>query len=97
MGLHKKGFFQLLPNGLVSRDKLSSTNPRLPAKPKGASPMQWKKYFLLLPPFLLLTFILLRILPDGQKHNAIYAAFAFWAVYYALVCYEKRKKAKQNE
>ncbi|WP_048826874.1 hypothetical protein [Bacillus sp. B-jedd] len=54
--------------------------------------MDWKKYFLLLPPFVILGFFLLKMLPPGQKHNAILVALAFWAAYYGLVYFEKRRK-----
>ncbi|WP_077617526.1 hypothetical protein [Bacillus sinesaloumensis] len=53
--------------------------------------MHWKKYAMLLPPFVLIGLLLLFYLPTGQKHYAILVALVFWAVYYAWVCIDKKR------
>jgi hypothetical protein len=52
--------------------------------------MHWKKYSILLPPFVLIVLLLFYYLPSGQKHYAIVGAFLFWACYYAWFYVEKK-------
>ncbi|MFD1779079.1 hypothetical protein ACFSFW_10410 [Fredinandcohnia salidurans] len=54
--------------------------------------MHWKKYAILLPPFVLIGFLLLFYLPTGQKHFAILIALVFWTFYYAWVYIDKKRR-----
>ncbi len=54
--------------------------------------MHWKKYAILLPPFVLIALLLVFYLPLGQKHYAILVALLFWAFYYTWVYIEKKRK-----
>lgn len=58
--------------------------------------MHKKKYFTLLPPFLLLAIILAFALPDDKKSLALLAMIAFWITYYVWVYIEKLIQ-KKNE
>jgi len=55
-----------------------------------------KKYFTLLPPFLLLAIILAFTLPDDKKSFALLAMIAFWITYYVWIYIEKLIQ-KKNE
>ncbi|OXL81727.1 hypothetical protein BCV73_00560 [Paenibacillus sp. SSG-1] len=55
-----------------------------------------KKYFTLLPPFLLLAIILAFTLPDDKKSFALLAMIAFWITYYVWIYIEKLIE-KKNE
>lgn len=54
--------------------------------------MHWKKYAILLPPFILIGLLLVFYLPLGQKHYALLGALVFWAFYYTWVYIEKKRK-----
>ncbi|RED36577.1 hypothetical protein C7820_3349 [Paenibacillus sp. VMFN-D1] len=58
--------------------------------------MHKKKYFTLLPPFLLLAIILAFTLPEDKKSLALLAMIAFWITYYVWIYIEKRIQ-KKNE
>lgn len=58
--------------------------------------MHKKKYFTLLPPFLLLAIILAFTLPDDKKSFALLAMIAFWITYYVWIYIEKLIE-KKNE
>ncbi len=58
--------------------------------------MHKKKYFTLLPLFLLLAIILAFTLPDDKKSFALLAMIAFWITYYVWIYIEKRIQ-KKNE
>lgn len=58
--------------------------------------MHKKKYFTLLPPFLLLAIILAFTLPDDKKSFALLAMIAFWITYYVWIYIEKLIQ-KKNE
>jgi phosphotransferase system glucose/maltose/N-acetylglucosamine-specific IIC component len=53
-----------------------------------------KKYFTLLPPFLMLAIVLAFTLPSDKKIYALLAVFVFWITYYTWIYVEKKK---QNE
>jgi uncharacterized membrane protein YfcA len=57
--------------------------------------MDWKKYAILLPPFILIFIFLAIYLPSGQKQYTIGVALVFWAVYYIWV-YIDRKSNKNK-
>lgn len=52
-----------------------------------------KKYFTLLPPFLILTIILAIALPSEKRFYAFFAIITFWISYYAWI-YIERKRTK---
>ncbi|GIO36904.1 hypothetical protein J41TS12_17650 [Paenibacillus antibioticophila] len=54
--------------------------------------MHKKKYFTLLPPFLLLTIILAFTLPSEKRFYAFFAIIAFWISYYAWIYIERKRK-----
>jgi uncharacterized membrane protein YfcA len=54
--------------------------------------MHWKKYAILLPPFVLIGLLLLNYLPTGQKHYAILVALVFWVFYYVWVYIDRKRK-----
>nr|WP_304217145.1 hypothetical protein [Fredinandcohnia onubensis] len=54
--------------------------------------MHWKKYAILLPPFVLIGLLLLFYLPTGQKHFAILIALVFWTFYYTWVYIDKKRR-----
>lgn len=57
--------------------------------------MHKKKYFTLLPPFLILGIILAFALPSSSRSFALLATvMAFWITYYVWIYIEKKK---QNE
>lgn len=58
--------------------------------------MHKKKYFTLLPPFLILAIILTFTLPDDKKSFAILAMITFWITYYVWIYIEKQTQ-KKNE
>lgn len=45
--------------------------------------MHWKKYGILLPPFLIIAVLLGIYLPIGQKYFATLVVLLFWVFYYA--------------
>ncbi|RDI38025.1 hypothetical protein [Falsibacillus pallidus] len=53
--------------------------------------MHWKKYTILLPPFILIALLMAIYLPSGQKHYVILAALVFWAFYYTWIFIEKKR------
>ncbi|GIO51978.1 hypothetical protein J21TS7_02960 [Paenibacillus cineris] len=58
--------------------------------------MHKKKYFTLLPPFLLLAIILAFTLPDDKKSFALLAMIAFWITYYVWIYIEKLIEKKND-
>lgn len=54
--------------------------------------MHWKKYAILLPPFVMIFLIMAFNLPDNQKLYAVLAIILFWIVYYSWIFIEKKKK-----
>lgn len=57
--------------------------------------MDWKKYAILLPPFLLIGIVSLIYLPSGQRQYAIGVPLVFWVVYYTW-CYFDEKSNRDN-
>ncbi|MBS3680727.1 hypothetical protein KGF86_10910 [Ornithinibacillus massiliensis] len=57
--------------------------------------MHWKKYGILLPPFLIIAVLLGIYLPIGQKYFATLVVLLFWVFYYAWIFIEK-KRGKDN-
>ncbi len=58
--------------------------------------MHKKKYFTLLPPFLLLAIILAFTLPEEKRSFAFLSTVAFWITYYIWIYIEKLIQ-KKNE
>ncbi|MCR8656883.1 hypothetical protein [Paenibacillus endoradicis] len=54
--------------------------------------MHKKKYFTLLPPFLILTIILAYTLPSDKKTYAFLAVIAFWITYFGWIYIKKKKR-----
>jgi hypothetical protein len=54
--------------------------------------MHRKKYWLLLPPFLIVGILLIIYLPDNQNFWALCVPLGFWAVYYGWIYMEKKLK-----
>ncbi|MBM6619588.1 hypothetical protein [Bacillus suaedaesalsae] len=54
--------------------------------------MHWKKYLILLPPFLFIGILSIILLPVGEKHNSLLLALLFWVVYYLWIHFEKDNK-----
>lgn len=54
--------------------------------------MDWKKYAILLPPFILIGILLSIYLPSVQKQYAIGVALVFWAVYYIWSYLDRKSK-----
>ncbi|MET3699395.1 hypothetical protein SAMN05877753_11136 [Bacillus oleivorans] len=57
----------------------------------------WKKYFILLPPFVIVGLIILFILPEGSYHLALIVPILFWLVYYAWIYIENGKKKNESQ
>jgi hypothetical protein len=55
--------------------------------------MDWKKYFILLPLFILIGILLIIYLPPRQNQYPILIVFIliFWAVYYFWVYIDKKR------
>lgn len=53
--------------------------------------MHWKKYAILLPPFVLIGILFVLYLPSSQKHYGISVALVFWAFYYTWIYIEKKR------
>ncbi|WP_153406523.1 hypothetical protein [Gracilibacillus oryzae] len=53
--------------------------------------MHWKKYVLLLPPFVLIGVLMLTYLPPEQTPYTILAVVAFWLCYYMWVFIDKKR------
>ncbi|AIQ51042.1 hypothetical protein D3C75_300690 [compost metagenome] len=56
------------------------------------SKLHKKKYFILLPPFLILTIILAATLPYEKRYYTFLAILAFWITYYSWIYIEKKKQ-----
>lgn len=54
--------------------------------------MDKKKYFILMPPFLILGLSLLYFLPSNNLFYALLTVAGFWIVYYVWLYYEKEKQ-----
>ncbi|WP_262174695.1 SoxR reducing system RseC family protein [Saccharococcus sp. Marseille-Q5394] len=57
--------------------------------------MHKKKYFILLPPALIIGIILLYYLPTEDRAYVFLAPIAFWIIYYSWIYVEKRN-TKRN-
>ena len=54
--------------------------------------MHKKKYFILLPPAVLVGIVLLYNLPTADRAYVFLAPLAFWIMYYGWIYIEKRKE-----
>ena len=54
-----------------------------------------KKYWILMPPFLLLTMALFIYLPQNYKPYSFSALFTFWIIYYSWNYIEKKNLSKK--
>ncbi len=54
-----------------------------------------KKYWRLLPPFLVISIILAIWLPPKLKPIAVFVILVFWAVYYLWVHFEKTNNSRK--
>jgi hypothetical protein len=54
--------------------------------------VQKQKYFILLPPALLLGIFLLYYLPAGDRSYVFLVPIVFWIIYYSWIYVEKKKK-----
>ncbi|RFU69545.1 hypothetical protein D0469_09270 [Peribacillus saganii] len=59
--------------------------------------MHWKKYLILLPPFILIVVLLEIYLPSGVTQYAIGIVLLFWAVYYTWIYVEKKRKKDNHD
>ncbi|SFL86317.1 hypothetical protein SAMN04487943_104375 [Gracilibacillus orientalis] len=57
--------------------------------------MHWKKYIVLLIPFVVLGLALIYFLPRSQNHNTIIAALIFWIIYYGWVYMADKRKGNR--
>lgn len=57
--------------------------------------MQQKKYFILLPPFVIFGLILLFALPKQHLTYVFVAPIIFWIVYYSWIVVEKKRTYKK--
>ncbi|WP_377890262.1 hypothetical protein [Alkalihalobacillus sp. R86527] len=55
-----------------------------------------KRYWILMPPFLIVTLLLFRILPDDMQKYSVLVILPFWVIYYAWNYYAI-KKINQNK
>lgn len=55
-----------------------------------------KLYWMLMPPFAIVTFISFYLLPSDKKNYSFFIIFVFWAVYYYTLGYIERKNAKDH-
>ncbi len=54
-----------------------------------------KKYWILMPPFLLIGLLLVIYLPQNLKPLAILTALVFWCVYYIWTYIERNKERRK--
>ncbi|WP_112181976.1 MULTISPECIES: hypothetical protein [Paraliobacillus] len=59
--------------------------------------MHWRKLALLLPPFILIGYLLITYLPDTLSQYSIVIAILFWVIYYGWVFIEEKNKEKSNK
>ncbi|MEN2767897.1 hypothetical protein [Ornithinibacillus xuwenensis] len=59
--------------------------------------MHWKKYLILLPPFVLIVILLSIYLPSEYKQYAIIGVLLFWVTYYTWVYLDKKKQERKPE
>lgn len=59
--------------------------------------MDWKKYIILLVPYLLLGVILFIYLPDTQRPYVFAVPLIFWITYYTWVWIDKKLKQKDRD
>ncbi len=60
-----------------------------------------KRYWILMPPFLITTMLLFSILPYDKMYYSFFVVIAFWIIYYVWNSYaikkDKRKKQASSE
>ena len=59
--------------------------------------MHWKKYMILLLPFLLSGILVLLYLPSSKRYYAFLIGIIFWIVYYVWINFEKNRRKETNE
>ena len=59
--------------------------------------MHWKKYAILIPPFLLIGVLLITYLPPDQKHYVMLFSLLFWVAYYTWIAIEEKKEERLKE
>ncbi|KML33680.1 hypothetical protein VL12_08410 [Rossellomorea marisflavi] len=58
--------------------------------------VDWKKYFILLPPFLIFTTLVFLFIPYHQLLFASLIIIFFWILYYIWVAVDKARKEKSE-
>lgn len=56
-----------------------------------------KRYWILMPPFLIITLLLFFSLPENYKFNSFLVLIAFWITYHTWDYYSNKKQSYQNE
>ena len=61
---------------------------------EGMKNVHKKKYFILMPPMLIIGLLLFYFLPANQRPNVFLVPIVFWLIYYTWIFIERKQKKK---